>query len=79
MVHLSVAAGPPTGAQQHGDRLAAPQQAAKAGAAPPPPAAAAAAAAAAQEAEAATRPIPAPRGYRSLVQFVQINEVYRSK
>lgn len=78
MVHLSVAAGPPTGAQQHVDSLAAPQQAAKAGAALPPPPAAAAAAAA-PTAEAATRPIPAPRGYRSLVQFGQINEVYRSR
>ncbi len=79
VVHLSVAAGPATDVQQHGGHQTAQQQAAKGAVPPVAPPPAAAAAAAGPAAGAAMRPIPAPRGYRSLMQFGQINEVYYSK
>ena len=78
VVHLSVAAGPATDVQQHGGHQAA-QQAAKGAVPPVAPPPAAAAAAGGPAAGATVRPIPAPRGYRSLMQFGQVNEVYHSK
>lgn len=76
-MHVRVAAGATAGARQQGAAAGVQKQPAKGDAAPaspPPPAANGAAAAG-----AAALPVPAPRGYRSLAQFGQINQVYTSR